>query len=229
MRRAASGGSERCGLIRFRSPLVSAMRQTPATESCTTLCSPSDGSTPEMYCTKRSLGPTTRTVGCSESSRCWKRTHAARCSATTVLPVPGPPWMTRGNCGSLRISRSWSAWIVATISPIAPLRCRSSSSSRRSDARSGLSLSVPGSSSSPRDSRVSSLTSGSSRGVSSTSSSRGRSSGSSTVDSVGATCSSSRSSCSSTLVRPFGSTFGGSGTTSSGSATLNPATSTSSL
>ena len=55
---------------------------------------------------------------------------AARCRATTVLPVPGPPLMIVTPGYSARIARSCSAWIVATMSFIRVPRARDSDAMR---------------------------------------------------------------------------------------------------
>ena len=41
-----------------------------------------------------------------------------RCSATTVLPVPGPPSTTRAPREDARMMASWSDWIVPSTSRI---------------------------------------------------------------------------------------------------------------
>ena len=41
-----------------------------------------------------------------------------RCSATTVLPVPGPPSTTRAPRDPARMIASWSAWMVPSTSRI---------------------------------------------------------------------------------------------------------------
>ena len=73
-------------------------------------------------------------------------------SATAVLPVPGPPATTSTPAMSARIASSCSAWIVATMSPMRPVRSRSSA------ARSAPSpaTSRPGLARSPRWSNTSS-------------------------------------------------------------------------
>ena len=53
----------------------------------------------------------------------------ARCSATAVLPVPAPPATTSTPGRSARIASSCSDWIVATMSPMRPVRRRSSAAS----------------------------------------------------------------------------------------------------
>ena len=100
------------------------------TARCSTLSSPSVGSTWETYSMNVGFGPTTRTR--RRRSRCEKRRNEARWSPTAVLPVPGPPWMTSGGSGSRVMSRYWSAWIVATMSRMYGSRLRSSSSRRKS-------------------------------------------------------------------------------------------------
>ena len=59
-----------------------------------------------------------------------------RCSATTVLPVPGPPSTTRAPREPARMMASWSAWMVARTSRIrgdrlAPSEAMKASSSSR--------------------------------------------------------------------------------------------------
>ena len=94
-----------------------------------TAVSPSDGRTWEMYWRKSGFGPTTRRRSRSSRSRCSNSRNVARCSPTAVLPVPGPPCTTRHSGSGARMTSSCSAWIVATMSRISPVRARSSSAS----------------------------------------------------------------------------------------------------
>ena len=64
----------------------------------------------------------TSTPSRARRRRCSNSRYAARCRATAVLPVPGPPCTTSTWSIGARITRSCSAWIVATISRIAPVR-----------------------------------------------------------------------------------------------------------
>src|SRR5205814_1816073 len=57
----------------------------------TTPVSPSAGSTCPMYRRNVAFGPTMSTPRFSSCRRCVYSRKAARCSATAVLPVPGPP------------------------------------------------------------------------------------------------------------------------------------------
>ena len=74
-------------------------------------------------------GPTTSTPSRASRTRCSYSRNAARCSPTAVLPVPGPPCTTRHVSIGARMIASCSAWIVATMSRIWPVRARPSSAS----------------------------------------------------------------------------------------------------
>ncbi len=94
-------------------------------------------------------GPTTSTPPRSNRRRSEYSRYAARCSATTVLPVPGPPPITVTPRAGARIASSCSAWMVATMSRIVCPRARDSeaisapspSTGRSSGDRSGASRS----------------------------------------------------------------------------------------
>ncbi|SKT75636.1 Uncharacterised protein [Mycobacteroides abscessus subsp. abscessus] len=110
MIRAASSSSSSAVTLRpgTRSPAV----------VNTTFVSPSEGSTREIWLRKAAFGPTTSTPWRSIRLRWVYSRYATRCSATTVLPVPGPPSITSTPGWSSRMIRSCSAWIVATMSRI---------------------------------------------------------------------------------------------------------------
>ena len=84
----------------------------------TTLDSPNDGRTRSTCLRNAELGPITSTPWRSIRSRWVYSKYATRCSATTVLPVPGPPSITSTPGWSSRMISSCSAWIVATMSRI---------------------------------------------------------------------------------------------------------------
>ena len=92
------------------------------TVRCRTDRSPRLGSTLAMYSRKARFGPTTSTPSRASRRRCSNRRYAARCRPTAVLPVPGPPWTIRQPSSGARMTMSCSAWMVATISRIAPVR-----------------------------------------------------------------------------------------------------------
>ncbi len=56
--------------------------------------------------------------------------YATRCSATTVLPVPGPPCTTSVCSAGARTIASCSTWSVATAVPMRPVRRSESAASR---------------------------------------------------------------------------------------------------
>ena len=78
---------------------------------------------------------TTRLASCS----LWVYSrNAARCSATAVFPVPGPPWTTSAPLCGARMIQSCSTWIVSTMSAIWPVRLAFSAASRAASPFSPL-------------------------------------------------------------------------------------------
>src|ERR671920_489007 len=75
---------------------------------------------------KTRLGPTTSTPPDSKRRRLEYSRYAARCSATTVLPVPGPPEIIVKPWYGARMASSCSVWMVATMSRIVWPRARDS-------------------------------------------------------------------------------------------------------
>src|SRR6516162_6679513 len=78
---------------------------------------------------------TTRLASCS---LCVYSRNAARCSATAVFPVPGPPWTTSTPFCGARMIQSCSTWIVSTMSVIWPVRLAFSAASRAASPFSPL-------------------------------------------------------------------------------------------
>ena len=80
-----------------------------ANDAITTPVSPKEGSTRSIYHINEFEGPTTSTPALARRSRFVYSRYAARCRATAVLPVPGPPCTTRTPARSERIIASCSA------------------------------------------------------------------------------------------------------------------------